>query len=287
MNASEQDSYEYIPYTPRTMRRWIKDSKPTLLIAEETNVIGVIAAEEGWPAGPGEAIISQIAVRTGQDMLQIEPTLIDEIEKRMHVKGLTISLPIGNEQIAKYLQRGFQMDGGFVHMTRTLHGLPPPPTFMKGAIIRGLQRSEEEKFIHLINASYGAQRLDMEEVESWKHNDPLFTDDWIQVAEYRGKLVGAGVARRDMEYNAFYKKKRGYLGPSGTLPEFRGRGLNKAVNWHAMKFLVKQGLDSVSLYTNESNFAVQRLTMEFGYTLCYHWKLLKRKARLSGKEDKQ
>ncbi len=278
-NKTNKDSYEFIPLTEKSLERWIQDSDPFIVIAERDGIVGLAVAEKGWPAEPGEIQISMLCVSKDRAAASVEKALITKSEKISGAKGVVATLPIGDPKIAFYREWGFNLDGGYLHLTRSLDKLPPHPPQMKGVRIRGLENGEEEEFLKLLNVSYGRQRISLREIKVWKRDDSSFTHDWIHVVEYQGRLIGAGVSRRDVEYNAYYHAKRGYLGPSGTIPEFRRRGLNKLVNWHALKFAKQQGLDSVSLYTHEENFAVQKLTFELGYTVVYHWKLLRRSRR--------
>ncbi len=275
-NQINKDTHEFTPLTPKSLQKWIQDSKPLILVAEDAEIVGFAAAERGWPAEPDEIQISMLCVKQTLNAPFIERELLARCQKDTEAKGILTTLPIGDPKIKLQEEWGFQLDGGILQLTRSLAEMPPQPSLMEGATIRGLKEGEEEEFVNLLNTAYAHPRLTRKEFEGWQSSDPLFTYDWIQVAEYDGRLIGAGVARRDLEYNEYYHAKRGYLGPSGTLPEYRGRGLNKSVNWHAMNAAKQQGMTSVMLYTHEENFAVLKLTKEFGYTIIYHWKLLKR-----------
>ncbi len=276
-NLKNENAHEFVPLTPKSLQSWIEDSKLLIVVAEDTHLKGFAIGERGWPAEPDEIEISMLCVEANCNAASFERHLLDASESISEANGIVTILPIGDPKIVQQEEWGFQLDGGFLQLTRSLREMPPQPQIMEGARIRSLKKGEDEEFVRLLNTSYARPRLSLKDIETWHRDDPLFNYDRVQVVEYQGRLIGAGVSRSDFEYNEHYQKRRGYLGPSGTLPEFRGRGLNKAVNWHAMKSAKEHGMDSVSLYTNEENFPVLKLTHELGYTLVYHWKLLRRR----------
>ncbi len=276
-NRRNRNTHEFVPLTPKSLQTWIEDSKLLIVVADDNQIKGFAIGERGWPGEPDEIEISMLCVETENNAASIEKQLLDASESISEANGIVTMLPIGDTRIVQQEEWGFQLDGGLLQLTRSLGEMPPQPPIMEGARIRSLKEGEEEEFVRLLNTSYARTRLALKDLDAWRRDDPLFNYDRVQVVEYEGRLIGAGVSRSDVEYNEYYHRKRDYLGPSGTLPEFRGRGLNKAVNWHAMKSAKEHGMDSVSLYTDEENFPVLKLTSELGYTLVYHWKLLKRR----------
>ena len=64
------------------------------------------------------------------------------------------------------------------------------------------------------------------------------------------------------------------MGPAATLPEFRSKGLASALTRRAMNFLFSKGLDSVGLYTEETNEASINLLRRLGFKIMHHWKFL-------------
>ena len=274
-NRRNKNSHEFVPLTLKSLAAWIEDSQLLVLIAQNKKLTGFVAAEGGWPAEPDEIQISMLCIEATNNAASTERELLERCKKHAEAKAILTTLPIGDPKIKQQEEWGFQTNGGIFQLTRSLAKMPPKPPIMEGAKIRGLRKGEEEEFVKLLNTSYGRPRLTMKDFKSWQRKDSLFNYDWIQVVEFDGRLIGAGVARRDLEYNEYYHAERGYLGPSGTLPEFRGRGLNRVVNWHAMSTAKHFGMTSVSLYTHEDNFPVLKLTHELGYTIIYHWKILK------------
>lgn len=59
----------------------------------------------------------------------------------------------------------------------------------------------------------------------------------------------------------------------------RGKGINKMLNWFAMKFLHNKGMEEVSLETAEDNEAIHRLATDLDYQRRYVWKRLKKTLR--------
>jgi ribosomal protein S18 acetylase RimI-like enzyme len=280
-NRRNKKTHEFVPLTKTSFKKWVEESKALVLIAEDKPLAGFAVAEKGWPAESDEIQISMLCVEAVGKAASVERALLDSCQKHSKANGILTTLPIGDRKIKQQEKWGFQLDGGILQLTRSLRKMPLQPPIMKGAKIRGLRKGEEEEFVSLLNTSYARPRLTMKDFEGWQRDDPLFNYEWVQVVEFEGRLIGAGVARRDLEYNEYYQAERGYLGPSGTLPEFRGRGLNRTVNWHAMNEAKNFGMTSASLYTHEENFPVLKLTHELGYTIIYHWKLLKRGEKLS------
>lgn len=276
-NRKNRNLHEFVPLTSKSLQLWIEDAQLLVVVAEDSQLEGFAIGERGWPGEPDEIEISMLCAETQANAASVEKSLIDASESISEANGIVTLIPIGDPRIAEYEEWGFRLDGGLLQLTRPLGEMPPQPPIMKGARIRSLKNGEEEEFVKLLNTSYARPRLTLKDLKAWHRDDPQFNYDRVQVVEYQGKLIGAGVSRTDIEYNAHYHKKRGYLGPAGTLPEFRGRGLNKAVNWHAMKSAKEHGMDSVSLYTHEENFPILKLTYDLGYTLVYHWKLLRRR----------
>jgi ribosomal protein S18 acetylase RimI-like enzyme len=144
-----------------------------------------------------------------------------------------------------------------------------------------MRESEESQVIDVVNAAYGKRRLTQDHFDRWRREDPLFNEDWILVAISDGKMVGVLCLRQDLQYSRVLRRRRGYVGPAATLPQYRSRGIGKALNWHGMKFLKAQGLNEASLYTAENNLPVHRMVSALGYERRYTWKRFKKTLRSS------
>lgn len=152
-----------------------------------------------------------------------------------------------------------------------------------GTILRSLRPSEEEKLVKLVNTGFGWERLEKGAINEWKVDDPLFTEEWIHVAEVKGKLVSTVVSKRDVDYLKYFKVQRGYLGPAATLPEYRNKHLAKALTARAMNFLLDKGITYVRLGTAEKNVSSQALLRSLGFQADSTRKILRKKLTKVGK----
>jgi ribosomal protein S18 acetylase RimI-like enzyme len=84
------------------------------------------------------------------------------------------------------------------------------------------------------------------------------------------------VAKRDANYNRFFRGNRGYFGPAATIPECRGKNLASALTRRAMNFLFNKGMNSVALYTSEQNVASLALLQKLGFRIGHHWKFMRK-----------
>ena len=127
-----------------------------------------------------------------------------------------------------------------------------------------------------MNIGFGWQRLKPGDLETWKSEDPPFTEDWVQVAETGERIVSAVVARPDTDYTKHLHLKRGHLGPGATLPEFRNKHLASALMARAMNFLFEKGMDSVRLGTSEQNVYSIALLRGLGFQVDIVRKILRK-----------
>jgi len=127
-----------------------------------------------------------------------------------------------------------------------------------------------------VNAGFGWQRLEIGIIQRWKHECPVFTEEWVHVAEHNNKIVSVVASRPDEDYNEFFSRKRGYLGPAATLPEYRGKNLASALTIRAMNFLFEKGMDSAALYTSEKNAVSIALLRKLGFKVAHNWKFMRK-----------
>jgi len=271
INDSYKDSYEFIPYTEDSLLKEIMERKLNVLVAEEKGEIkGLISY---WHGGWGEEI-DFLCVKECENQSQIEDMLLQEVEK--FVSGEKLFIALGAEKIdyEKWAKRGYKPEGGLYHMTAELKELKPIPPIPKEIVLRSLKIGEEKKLVEVVNTAYGGERLTLNSIQKWKERDPIFNEDWIHVADYKGEIVSVVVSRRDIKYNSYFRAKRGYLGPAATLPEYRGKGLASALTQKAMNFLLEKGMNCVGLYTSERNKASVNLLKKLGFKVAYRWKFL-------------
>ena len=265
LNEEYRRSYEFILFNEERILSEIRKRSLKVLVARENHkVLGVIGththAEERL-----EEHISWLAAREGHNQRTIENILVNEIEK--NAKGNIVSTMVdeGSPRIDDWINRGYVLYPGFQRMSAKLDGLKPIPELAEGIRLRSLRPDEEEKLVAVVNAGFGWQRLELGVLETWKSEDPPFSEDWVQVAEIGERIVSAVVAKPDTNYLKYLHLKRGYLGPAATLPEFRNKHLASALTAKAMNSLFEKGIDSVILGTSEENISSITLLRSLGF----------------------
>jgi len=274
LNEEYQSSYEFIPYNEEKLRSWIQTRKLEILMAVENGkILGSVAYNDGYW---GEEI-DWLAVTKCPDKRAIEDKLVEEAEK--YVKGETVFTAVDSEspRINEWIQRGYKMEGGLCHMLARLDGLKPLPKVPEGIVLRSLRPNEENELVEAVNAGFGWERIKHGVIQKWKSEYPSFNEEWIHIAESNGKIVSVVVSKLDVEYNQFFKGKRGYLGPATTLPEYRGKNLASALTCKAMNFLYEKGMDCVALYTSEQNIPSMTLLSRLGFVVGHNWKFMRKK----------
>ncbi len=267
INARYSGSYEEVPFTTASFSKYIMNRKATALVAEDNGRIAGAIVYVVWPWG--NCIDMLAAVQTAENQ-RIEDILVRELEESAKAESIYTNVEEGSPQIRRWELRGYYLEGGVYHLTIPLSGqrtVSPPRC---GATIRSLRRGEEDAFIDFMNRSFGFKRLDMDEVRSW-WEVPGFSEEWIQVAELDGRLVSATVCMLDQEYFRHFSRRRGYLGPAATLPEYRKMGLTSALTVRALNFLAKQGMESAAMYIIEGNSASLGLALKLGFRVAKHW----------------
>jgi ribosomal protein S18 acetylase RimI-like enzyme len=151
--------------------------------------------------------------------------------------------------------------------------------------LRSLRTDEEEQLIDAVNKGFGWKRLERGDLETWKSEDPPFTEEWIQVAEFGGKIVSVVVPKPDTDSNKYLHLNRGYLGPAATLPEFRGKHLASALTARSMNLLFQKGMESARLGTSEKNVSSIALLHSLGFKVDNVRKILQKKLKNAGEDE--
>ena len=279
LNEEYRRSYEFIPFSEERILSEIQKRGLKVLIAKENHkVLGVIGththAEEQL-----EEHISWLAAYEGPNQGVIENTLVNEIEK--NAKGSIVSTMVeeGSPRIDDWIKRGYVLYPGVLRMSAKLDGLKPIPELAEDIKLRSLRPDEEEKLVAVTNAGFGWQRLEPGILETWKSEDPPFSEDWVQVAEIGERIVSVVVAKPDTNYVKYLHFKRGYLGPAATLPEFRNKHLASALTAKAMNFLFEKGMSSVRLGTSEQNISSITLLRNLGFQVDIVRKILRKELK--------
>jgi ribosomal protein S18 acetylase RimI-like enzyme len=276
LNEEYRNSHEFIPFDKERIISEIRRRNLKVLVAEENgDVLGLIGththAEEQL-----EEHVSWLAARKGYNEKAVENILVNEIEK--NAKGGTVMTMVdeGSPRINDWISRGYALEPGFQQMSAKLERLKPIPEVDEDIKLRSLRPDEEDKLVAVMNTGFGWQRLKLGDLETWKSEDPPFTEDWVQIAETDERIASAVVARPDTDYVKYLNLKRGHLGPAATLPEFRNRHLASALTARAMNFLFERGMDSVRLGTSEQNVSSIALLRSLGFQVDIVRKILRK-----------
>ena len=273
LNDANRNAYEFTPYTEDWIRSRIQEEKLQILMAtENSKVLGSAAYNDGhW----GEEI-AWLAVSETPNRKNIEDELVRQIEKCVKGEAVFTAVDAESPKINNWIERGYKPEGGLYHMIAKLDGIKPLPKIPNGIIIRSLKLQEEKELIDAINAGFGWERIKLGAVQKWKSESPLFSEEWIHVAEIDNKIVSVVVSRPDVEYNEFFSGKRGYLGPAATLQEHRSKNIASALTVRAMNFLHEKGMNSVALYTSEQNIPSIKLLQKLGFKVGHRWKFMRK-----------
>jgi ribosomal protein S18 acetylase RimI-like enzyme len=263
LNDEYRDSDEFVPFDEERVQSEIRSRRLRFLIAEENGkVLGLIGTHSHENS---EEHVTWLAASKGHDQKAIENMLVNAAEKNGKASAVLIMIDEGSSKIADWTKRGYVLEPGFQRMSAKLDGLRPIPKVDEDTKLRSLRADEEEQFVEAVNRGFGWERLQRGDFEAWKAEDPPFTEEWVQIAEVKGRIVSTVVAKPDTDAMKYMHLNRGYLGPAATLPEFRNKHLASALTARAMNFLYKKGMDSVILGTSEQNVSSIALLRSLGF----------------------
>ena len=275
LNGEYSNSYEFIPFDEERVLSQIRRRRLKILVAEENGkVLGLIATHSHEDS---EEDVSWLAASKEHNQIAIENMLVNELEKNVKADTISTSIDEENPRITNWINRGYTLQPGFQRMSAKLDSLKPIPQVAEGTKLRSLRPDEEKELMAVTNTGFGWQRLELGDLETWKTEDPPFSEDWVQVAEVDETIVSAVVAKPDTDCIKYLHLKRGYLGPAATLPEFRNKHLASALTARAMNFLFEKGMDSVRLGTSEENVSSIALLRSLGFQVDIVRKILRKK----------
>jgi ribosomal protein S18 acetylase RimI-like enzyme len=275
LNQEYSNSYEFIPFDEERVLSQIRRRRLKILVAEENGkVLGLIATHSHEDS---EEDVSWLAASKEHNQIAIENMLVNELEKNVKADTISTSIDEENPRITNWINRGYTLQPGFQRMSAKLNSLKPIPQVAEGTNLRSLRPDEEKELVGAMNTGFGWQRLEPGDLETWKSEDPPFSEDWVQVAEVDETIVSAVVAKPDTDCVKYLHLKRGYLGPAATLPEFRNKHLGSALTARAMNFLFEKGMDSVRLGTSEQNVSSIALLHSLGFQVDIVRKILRKK----------
>lgn len=269
--TSGEERLSYMHYYNGDFLIWLDERQIEVLVAEiNGEVVGSAAYSDGYW---GEEIVWLLLDETG-DWGPVGDTLVREAEKYVKRGSVFTAIVAGSKRAEEWVQRGYSPNQGLYIMVASLSDLKSTPVVPEGTILRCLEPQEEKEFVAVVNEGFGWERVKLGDIQKWKTDSSPFNERWVQVAEKNGKLVSVVVAKLDVGYNKFFNAKRGYLGPATTLKQYRRENLASALTLQAMTFLSQQGLDSVCLFTSETNAAAVKLLENIGFRITYNWKFM-------------
>jgi ribosomal protein S18 acetylase RimI-like enzyme len=277
LNDEYKDAFEFIPFDDERVLSEIRRRHLNLLVAEENGkVLGVIGTHSHENA---EEDISWLAANKEHNQKTIENMLVKELEINIKADTVTTMIDQGSPRIADWIDRGYTLQPGFQRMDAKLDVLKPVPKIDEGTKLRSLRTDEEDQFIAAVNKGFGWKRIERGDLETWKLEDPSFTEEWVQVAEIGERIASVVVAKPDTAAAKYLHLNRGYLGPAATLPEFRNKHLASALTARAMNFLLQKGMNSVRLGTSELNVSSIALLRSLGFQVKNVRKILHKKLK--------
>jgi len=272
-NGFYRDTYEFTGFSNSDFVLG-KNDNFALVAMSDGSCVGCVMVESPSTFASDEAEITILAV-SGVGKRSVEELLIEAAEKNVGTAHVSFWVGKDDDRIGWLLSRGYLAEPGYSHFVADLAKLPEKPP-VQNVQVRSMKLSEENEVIRVVNAAFGKARLTQEAIDRWRRDDPLFTEDWILVAVSNGEIVGVTCMRQDLHYNKVFRKRRGYMGPAATLPNYRTRGINKAINWYGLRFLKDRGMSEAALYTAENNLPVLKLVSSLGYEYRYTWKRFKK-----------
>jgi ribosomal protein S18 acetylase RimI-like enzyme len=267
---AHRGSHEFIPYTAGKLHERLERTASTLVALDEDEIVGLAMLTREW-YGEELKLLARLGPRRGE----IEERLLAAIEPQAQTSELTVVIDANDqERVGFFAARGYEPEGSLYQVVAELGPSLPSPSVPLSYVLRSLRPDEEEAFIRVVNTSYEGERLRTGVLAEWKEEHPAFSAEWVQVAEYDGRLIAVVVARTDRGFNRHYQARRGYLGPAATLPDHRGKDLGKALTIQAMGFLRRKGLTAVCLYTWSGNAPALGVARALGFRVGYEWRIL-------------
>jgi ribosomal protein S18 acetylase RimI-like enzyme len=277
LNDEYRHFFEFIPFDEERILSQIRRRHLRILVAEENDeVIGLIGTHSHENS---EEDITWLAASIRHDQKTVEELLLKELESVVKADTISTMIDEGSPKIIDWINRGYLLRPGFQRMSAKLNGSLSVPWVKENIELRSLRMNEEELLIEAVNKVFGWKRLERGDLETWKSEDPPFTEEWVQVAEAEERIVSVVVAKPDTDSRKYLHLNRGYLGPASTLSEFRNMHVASALTARAMNFLFQHGLDSVRLGTSEENVSSIALLQNLGFRVENVRKILRKQTK--------
>jgi len=153
-----------------------------------------------------------------------------------------------------------------LRMMRPLDEPIPAPRLPSGFSVRHVAGEREvEAYVALHRAAFGTENMTVDyrlAIMRAPDYDPEL--DLIAIAP-DGTWAGFCVCQINREENARTGRNEGWTDPVGTHPEFRQRGLARALLLTGLSLLKQRGVDAALLGTSSANVVMQRAAESVGF----------------------
>jgi len=109
---------------------------------------------------------------------------------------------------------------------------------------------------------------------------PSFTkvwkEDWNYIAELNGKIIAIVCTRPDNKFNVNFNAKRAEIWGPIVLPEYRGKGVEKALECHALHSLREKEMEVATVWDAEWPPEPTNFDISLGFRVKNHWKFLRK-----------
>ncbi len=172
--------------------------------------------------------------------------------------------------------RGFRVDHSYWQMRADNLAQQERPQWSQGICFRGFTHTEPdaERWAQLIRETFHepatADMILAQSTEPGASPEGYF----FAVDQATGQEIGTSRARIDM----LGGQPVGYMATVGVLPQYRGRGIARALVLQTLSYLRDAGMESAILYVEDTNVNARRLYERMGwhpvYRTDYYWRKL-------------
>ena len=184
----------------------------------------------------------------------------------LHVEVLHVEVSSQGEAAKKMLEsEGFHKTKGYWHMQWT-GDVSPVPNLGSNFSIRPFRLGEDEEALTLLQneafgENWGFSPNTVDQISARVRLDRvtpegiLFITDNGKPAAYNWTMISANST-----------KATGFISMTGVHPDYRGKGLGRAIVAAGMQYLKGQGVDSIELEVDSDNAPARELYLKLGFT---------------------
>jgi ribosomal protein S18 acetylase RimI-like enzyme len=155
-------------------------------------------------------------------------------------------------------------------MARSLDEPIPEPQFPEGFVLRPLAgEGEVAAYVALHRAAFGTENMTVERRLAIVRNQGYIPELDLVAAAPDGTLAAFCVCSVEAEENATRELPRGAIDIIGSRPDWRGKGLGRAMLLAGLRALRAHGMGVATLGTGSDNIAGQRLYESAGFRVAY------------------